>query len=284
MARTALEAVLVAGTLAISGCAPWSRPTTTDYVTVERESGSDSSEAQKLYNKARRQMTKHERGEKCDLAKAEKLLQQSLATDVRFGPAHHRLGVLYFWQHKLYLAAWEFEYAARLMPDRFEPLNNLGLVYESAGKLDQAKMYYCLAREKAESQPQVIGNQARVALRSGQSVDEIRPMLDDVVATDTRPEWRRWARELLGIHPQSELSESCDLPCAECHDSSVIPSISEPLPVEGLPLIAPPRPRTASPSGTIHETTQYSVGLEPSPNGEVGGLVEVESGEEAKGL
>jgi Tfp pilus assembly protein PilF len=101
------------------------------------------------------------------LAVAEKLFQQALASDVRFGPAHHSLGVLYFWQNKLYLAAWEFEYAARLMPDRYEPLNNLGLVYEAAGKYDDAKMYYSLARQKAELQPQVIGNQARIAMRSG---------------------------------------------------------------------------------------------------------------------
>ena len=91
-------------------------------------------------------MNRHVRGEKFDFAHAEKYLRKAPAADVRFGPAHHSLGVLYFWQKKLYLAAWEFEYAARLMPDRYEPLNNLGLVYESVGKFAQAKSYYLLAQ------------------------------------------------------------------------------------------------------------------------------------------
>ncbi len=129
-----------------SAAAPWSDDTASDYVTVAGEAGCDTPEARRLYDQARREMQKHLEGKECDLAKAQKLLEQALAADVRFGPAHHSLGVLYFWQHKLYLAAWEFEYAARLMPDRFEPLNDLGLVYESARKFDQAKMYYALAR------------------------------------------------------------------------------------------------------------------------------------------
>src|SRR5437588_1148332 len=115
-------------------------------------------------------MEKHLEGKEFDFDKAEKHLQESLAADVRFGPAHHSLGVLYDWERKLYLAAWEFEYASRLMPDRFEPLNNLGLVYESAGKYEQAKVFYHLAREKSPNQPQVIGNLARASFRNGESV------------------------------------------------------------------------------------------------------------------
>jgi hypothetical protein len=241
--------------LAMSGCAPWAHETTTNYVTVANETGNDTGKARKLYGTARKEMTKHVRGGKCDFAKAEERLQHALAADVRFGPAHHSLGVLYFWQNKLYLAAWEFEYAARLMPDRFEPLNNLGLVYESVGKLDQAKMYYCLAREKAQCSAEVIGNLARVSLRSGQSANAIRPLLEDVLATDPRPEWRRWAGETLGLAS----AHSCPSPpgpgpTPPRDEPFPLPAGEEPTVLEDLPLLAPPLPETrpvaATPSGS----------------------------------
>jgi hypothetical protein len=31
------------------------------------------------------------------------------------GPAHNNLGIVYYRQKKYYLAAWEFQYAAKLM-------------------------------------------------------------------------------------------------------------------------------------------------------------------------
>jgi len=276
MIRTSLRAVLMASMFAVCGCAPWASQTTKDYVTVDSEAGHDAGETRKLYDAARKQMTKHVRGEKCDLTSAEKHLQQALATDVRFGPAHHSLGVLYFWQKKLYLAAWEFEYAARLMPDRFEPLNNLGLVYESAGKLDQAKMYYALAREKTQLNREVIGNLARVSSRTGRSVDEIRPLLEDVLATDTRPEWRRWARELLGVHPISSPPDSSDSTPVEVYDTNSVPSRNVPSSAEELPLIAPPPPDTASPSGTIDQTIKHSFELDPSLDLKLGAALQDE--------
>jgi tetratricopeptide (TPR) repeat protein len=188
-------------------------------------------------------MDKHIRGEKCDLADVEKQLREALAADVRFGPAHHSLGVLYTWQKRLYLAAWEFEYAARLMPDRFEPLNNLGLVYESVGKYEQAKSYYLLAREKSPNSPEVVGNLARASFRSGESVEEMRPLLEDVLTMDSRPEWRRWAAELLGLNPP--LIGTAESKMAE---SVLSEPAGEPAAVEELPLIAPPMPDAPPPA------------------------------------
>lgn len=65
-----------------------------------------------------------------------------------------------------------------------------------------------LVRRKGEGRvnPDAIGNLARVSLRNGQTVEEVRPFLDDVIATDTRPEWRKWARDTLGLHPQTDFS------------------------------------------------------------------------------
>jgi Tfp pilus assembly protein PilF len=225
------------------GCSSWSNKQPNTYVTLQPDSGHDTDQTRKAYEAARKEMDKHIRGEKCDLADVEKQLRQALATDVRFGPAHHSLGVLYTWQKKLYLAAWEFEYAARLMPDRFEPLNNLGLVYESVGKYEQAKSYYLLAREKSPNSPDVVGNLARANFRSGESVDEMRPLLEDVMTMDSRPEWRRWAAELLGLNPppigtaESKMAESV-----------LSEPAGEPVPAEELPLIAPPMPDAPPPA------------------------------------
>jgi tetratricopeptide (TPR) repeat protein len=281
MVPTLLRAAIFASAILALGCAPWANKPATEYVTVASDSDVDASEARKLYDKARKEMAKQVGEEKCDLPTVEKLLQQALASDVRFGPAHHSLGVLYFWQNKLYLAAWEFEYAARLMPDRFEPLNNLGLVYEAAGKLEQAKMYYSLARQKGELQPQVIGNQARIAMRSGQTVDDIRPLLEDVVATDSRPEWRHWAKEQLGLHPSSTCPDFCAVPGATIDDSMSTPTLNSPEQTEELPLITPPMPSGPNPSDpmptdSVDGTIRKSFELQPSLDLDLGAAYQKE--------
>jgi tetratricopeptide (TPR) repeat protein len=226
----------------VGGCARWSSPQGGNYVTVDAGSTEATQKARKIYRACRKEMEKHARGEKCDLADIEKRLRDTLSADVRFGPAHHSLGIVYTWQKKLYLAAWEFEYAARLMPDRFEPLNNLGLVYESVGKYDQAKSYYLQAREKSPDNADIIGNLARASFRSGQSVDEMRPLLEDVLAGDSRAEWRQWAAELLGTNPKLTGDTS-----NENFESLLSTPLEEPTSVEELPLLAPPPPDTEQP-------------------------------------
>jgi Tfp pilus assembly protein PilF len=237
-----LSAIALVASLSC-GCSSWSSKQPGTYVTLQPDSDHDADQTRKSYQAARKNMDKHARGEKSDLAEVEKQLREALAADVRFGPAHHSLGVLYTWQKKLYLAAWEFEYAARLMPDRFEPLNNLGLAYESVGKYEQAISYYLLAREKSPNSPDVIGNLARASFRSGQSVDELRPLLEDVLTIDTRPEWRRWAAEQLGLNPPPTGASPSKMPGA-----AVLTPAKDPCPVEELPVIAPPMPDAPPPA------------------------------------
>lgn len=242
-------AILLAISAAMSGCARWTtgKGADTNYVTVDADGHHDTELARKDYAAARKCMAKYEQGKETDFAKMEKLLQASLAHDVRFGPAHHSLGVVYLWQKKLYLAAWEFEYAARVMPDRFEPLNNLGLVYESVGKYDQAKTFYLQAREIAPHQPEVLGNLARASFRSGETVDEMRPLLEDVLMADTRAEWRCWAAEKLGLHAPP--APSAPLPVAPPVDAPrPAPHHTSPAVEEELPLLAPPAPSADVPT------------------------------------
>jgi Flp pilus assembly protein TadD len=129
--------------------------------------------------------------------RAEASLKSALAADVMHGPAHNNLGKVYYHQGKLYLAAWEFQYAAKLMPGVPEPRNNLGLVFESAGKLDDAVGSYEEARGMQPDNAQFIGNLARARVRRGDRGPDVRELLEQLVLRETRPAWSEWARQQL---------------------------------------------------------------------------------------
>ena len=80
-------------------------------------------------------------------SQAEKDLTAALSADLFFGPAHNNLGSVYFHRKDYYRAAWEFQYAAKLMPGRAEPLYNLAMVFEAVGSLDKAAQWYEKAQE-----------------------------------------------------------------------------------------------------------------------------------------
>lgn len=134
-----------------------------------------------------------------DYASAEAELKSALSADVMHGPAHNNLGKVYFHQGKMYLAAWEFQYAAKLMPSVPEPRNNLGLVFESVGKLDDAVASYDEARERGPDNVQVLGNLARARIRRGDRDPATRELLERIVLRETRPQWAEWARSQLAV-------------------------------------------------------------------------------------
>lgn len=139
----------------------------------------------------------HERGLKLyeagKLDEAVVALKDALTADVTFGPAHNSLGIAYFDQNRYYLAAWEFQYAAKLMPRTPEPKNNLGLVFETVGDLDQATEHYAQAHSIAPDDVQILGNYLRSKIRLGKRDDETRRLLKDFLLRETRPEWLAWA-------------------------------------------------------------------------------------------
>jgi Flp pilus assembly protein TadD len=126
--------------------------------------------------------------------KAQEHLVLALAADPLFGPAHNNRGLVYYHTGRLYLAAWEFENAIKLMPYQSEPRNNLGLVFESAGKLSDATEAYAKAREMEPDNPQYIGNLARARVRRGDRDTQTRQLLEELALKDDRPEWVEWAR------------------------------------------------------------------------------------------
>lgn len=131
------------------------------------------------------------------LAEAEVVLKDALAADLFHGPAHNNLGVVHFQQQKFYLAAWQFQYAARIMPAKAEPKNNLGLVFEAVGRLREAGEQFEQALALDPDNPEIIGNLAKTRIATNRKDEFTRQLLTDLVMKDSRPEWNAWARERL---------------------------------------------------------------------------------------
>jgi Flp pilus assembly protein TadD len=88
------------------------------------------------------------------------------------------------------------------MPQRPEPKNNMGLVYESVGRIDEAQAQYDAALVLSPDNAELIGNLARARIRKGLLDDRTRELLENLVLKDTRPDWVAWARERLVLLPK----------------------------------------------------------------------------------
>jgi len=143
-----------------------------------------------------------------NLEEAETVLRSALTADLFFAPAHNNLGVVYYRQNAFYRAAWEFQYAARLMPHSPQPRNNLGLVYEAVGRLAEAEKWFDEALALAPDNPELIGNLARVRVRSGERNHRTRTLLEDLVLKTEDAQWADWARRQLAVMPRGETPET----------------------------------------------------------------------------
>jgi Tfp pilus assembly protein PilF len=177
-----------------TGCG--GRDASIDYSTTARDPRRNTERAQELN---RRAVELLEAGE---WQEAEATLRRALVADVTYGPAHNNLGKAFFHQGRLYVAAWEFQYAAKLMPDQPEPKNNLGLVLEAAGKLDEAVNVYDEAVDLESDNVQFLGNLARARLRRGDEGPEVKQLLQALILRETRPQWLQWAKEHLARLPE----------------------------------------------------------------------------------
>jgi len=182
--------IVLGAILASVGCARLRRQEPTKYQTVSASGRHDTVTAKKNHAQALVLLE-----ENVDLPKVEQLLNDALVADVTYGPAHNSLGTLYYRQKKLYLAAWEFEYAAKLMPDLAQPYNNLGLVYERVGKYEDAITYYSMALSLEPKNPELIGNLVRTRMLDGDRSADLKPLLSDLALNHTRPRWQNWARD-----------------------------------------------------------------------------------------
>lgn len=208
----------------VSGCAKLWRKPTANYQTVPGDPHHDVQKAKLKTAEAIRLI------EKCHPDKAEQALQEALIADVTYGPAHNNLGQLYFDQENYYLAAWEFDYARKLMPERPEPLNNLGQIYEAIGKLDKAIEFYTEAHLIQSEEAEFIGNLVRARLRKGDHSAEVKELLGDLMLLETRPEWREWTAEKLALlRFDVAIADGEDFPAEET------PTLANPTEEESLP-------------------------------------------------
>jgi len=140
-----------------------------------------------------------------DLAKAERLLERAIQADVFYGPAHNNLGIVYLKQRKYYQAAWKFQQAAKLMPRETEPLVNLGQVFETVGRLDDAREEYEKALQRDEADLAATAGLCRVLVRTGDRTPRTRRLLETLVLRAEDEAWRRWAqREVIRLRAHSE--------------------------------------------------------------------------------
>ena len=187
--KNALFVLVFAGLL--GGCARLHTTPKANYNTIKASPTRNTKVARRKHHRALNALANG------DAVTAEQLLNESLLADRDFGPAHNSLGKLYFDQRKFYLAAWEFEYANKLMSGRAEPLNNIGLVMEAVGRLEEAVSYYQQATELDSENPQYLGNLLRAKIRQGTDPSILREDLQQLVLIDPRPEWSDWAKSLL---------------------------------------------------------------------------------------
>lgn len=250
--------MLSLGIILMPGCARWHVDAEPVYQTIEANPRRNTERAERQHHKALKIIRRHldRRHFHADLHEAEDHLQQALVADVTYGPAHNSLGVLYLWRRDLYLAAWEFEYAQKLMPESCEPLYNLGMVYEQADKLDQAIEYYQMALDIQPTNPHVLGNLARARIRYGDPIEAVRPLLEELRFADKRPDWLAWAAEQLGLNPIQLVSAEGPDPEGDAPtpaESAETPEEAEeipPIPFESK--TAPQLPMLDAPAGTAH--------------------------------
>ena len=172
------------------GCAKHS-PVKKNYETIVTNPKRDTVKAKQLNEKGIEALSRGKR------EKAEEFFKEALVCDIDFGPAHNNLGRIYYEQGNNYLAAWEFEYAIKVMPGRYEGYNNLGMVLEQVGKLDLAITAYESAWKLAPANAEVLGNLCRARWRQDNNDPALAHLLEQLVFVETRPEWVHWAQERL---------------------------------------------------------------------------------------
>lgn len=165
------------------------RSTEAPYRTVSVDPGRDTATAERL----NAQGLKHLADD--DIEHAEQAFARALTADVEYGPAHNNLGKVFYQKRDWYRAAWEFEYAKKLLPQHPEPRNNLGLVLENAGEYDRAIEQYRESVALAPENMEYTANLARAMIRRGDRTKEVHDLLSQILAKDTRPAWLIWAQQ-----------------------------------------------------------------------------------------
>ena len=129
-----------------------------------------------------------------DLDEAERLFRRALAEDLYYAPAHNNLGLVLVQTKRHYEAAWEFDYAGKLVPRALEPRGNLGLLYENVGQLDRARLEYEAALEIEPENLVTMRHLARVMIKTDRHDDRLRTLLEKLLRVPGDTQWDAWVR------------------------------------------------------------------------------------------
>lgn len=136
---------------------------------------------------------------KGNIAGAIEKFQLAIETDPNNGAAFNNLGLIYYEQRKLVLAANHFDRATELLPGHASPLNNLGMALEAGGRLQEAIELYEQANALEPDLPLYLGNLLRARIRLGERNEHITSQLQHLAFIETREEWVDWVDEQLAL-------------------------------------------------------------------------------------
>ena len=128
-----------------------------------------------------------------DPARAEQYLRSALEVDPFHGPALNNLGTILLRRREFYQAATAFEQARKLLPGHPDPRMNLGLTFESAGRLEDATHSYRSALEVSPDYIPAMQALARLQVRTGRTGPSTAQLLKEVALRGETAEWREWA-------------------------------------------------------------------------------------------
>jgi len=130
-----------------------------------------------------------------DLAKADEALTKAIQADPTNAAAWTARGIVRARSDRPLEALQAFERASRLAPLRHEPLFNMGTVFESLGRYEQAVRSYEQALELNGGDLQTMENLARCYIRLNTRLEKASELLDRALAMETRPQWRMWLED-----------------------------------------------------------------------------------------
>lgn len=126
--------------------------------------------------------------------------EQAIRLNPSDGASHNNLGLLFYEQRKLPLAASHFDLASQIRPGDATPINNLGMTFEAGGRVMEAIELYEQAAEIEPDNPLYLGNLLRARLRIGEEGEFISDQLRHLAFIENRQDWASWVDEQLAIH------------------------------------------------------------------------------------
>ena len=93
------------------------------------------------------------------------------------------------------------------MPNRAEPLNNLGLTLEAGGRLAESIEQFSSAVEMEPNNPEYLGNLIRARLKNGEHVEFLRMELQWLQFIERRPDWLEWTQDQLILGSRRGIQE-----------------------------------------------------------------------------